>query len=58
MLINPNGIQVFRPKEGEPRGEKEWRPPRKGFADLHRRAQVCPGQRAAHSDGDRRAAGR
>jgi hypothetical protein len=40
-LNDPNGIKVFRPKEGDPHGEKEWRPLRKGIADLHRRAQVC-----------------
>jgi hypothetical protein len=40
-INDPNGIKVFRPKEGDPRGEKEWRPLRKGIADLHRRAQVC-----------------
>jgi hypothetical protein len=33
-------FKVFRPKEGDPRGTKDWRPLRKGIADLHRRAQV------------------
>jgi hypothetical protein len=32
--------KVFRPKEGQPRGKKSWRPLRKGIADLHRRAQI------------------
>lgn len=39
-INDPDGIKVFRPKEGEPRGKKEWRPLRRGIADLHRRAQV------------------
>src|SRR5487761_362186 len=32
--------KAFRPKEGQPRGRKSWRPLRKGIADLHRRAQI------------------
>lgn len=39
-INDPDGIKVFRPKEGEPWGDKEWRPLRRGIADLHRRAQV------------------
>lgn len=39
-IQDPNGFKVFRPKEGNPRGKKDWRPLRKGIADLHRRAQV------------------
>jgi len=33
-------MKVFRPKEGEPQGQKKWRYMRKSVADLHRRAQV------------------
>jgi hypothetical protein len=33
-------FQVFRAKEGEPRGGKKWLPLRKGVADLHRRAVI------------------
>lgn len=33
-------IKVYRPAEGDPGGEKSWRPMRKGIADLHRRAEV------------------
>lgn len=33
-------MKVFRPKEGDPGGEKQWRYMRKSVADLHRRAQV------------------
>jgi len=39
-INDPHGFKVFRPKEGEPQGEKHWLPMRKGIADLHRRAQV------------------
>jgi len=39
-INDPEGIKVFRPKEGDPGGQKQWRPLRKGIADLHRRAQV------------------
>ena len=33
-------MKVFRPKEGDARGKKEWRYMRKGVADAHRRAHV------------------
>jgi hypothetical protein len=33
-------FRVYRPKEGDPRGELAWRPLRRGIADLHRRAEV------------------
>ena len=39
-INDPQGFKVYRPKEGEPDGACEWRPMRKGVADLHRRAQV------------------
>ena len=39
-INDPKGFKVFRPKEGEPDGPCQWRPLRKGIADLHRRAQV------------------
>jgi len=34
-------FRVYRPKEGDPRGELAWRPLRRGIADLHRRAEVA-----------------
>jgi len=40
-LNNPTDFKVYRPKEGGSSEELEWRPLRKGVADLHRRAQVC-----------------
>jgi hypothetical protein len=33
-------FKVFRRKEGDSKGPMEWRPLRKGIADLHRRAQL------------------
>ena len=33
-------IRAFRPKEGGPEEDLQWRPLRKGIADLHRRAEV------------------
>jgi hypothetical protein len=37
----PHDMKVYRPKEGDPNGPKQWRYLRKGIADLHRRAEVC-----------------
>jgi hypothetical protein len=39
-LNNVKDFRVFRPKEGGPEDELQWRPMRKGIADLHRRAEV------------------
>jgi hypothetical protein len=39
-INQPRDFQVYRPKEGDPGGEKAWRYMRRGVADLHRRAQV------------------
>jgi hypothetical protein len=33
-------IRTYRPKEGGPEEDLQWRPMRKGIADLHRRAEV------------------
>lgn len=33
-------MKVFRPREGDPDGQKQWRYLRKTVADLHRRAEV------------------
>ena len=33
-------FRAFRPKEGGPEEDLQWRPLRKGIADLHRRAEV------------------
>ncbi len=37
---NEKAFRVYRPKEGEPEGEKKWRRMRRGVADLHGRAEV------------------
>ena len=39
-LNNVSDLKVYRPKEGGPEAEKEWRAMRKGVADLQRRAHV------------------
>jgi hypothetical protein len=39
-LNDPSDFKVYRPKEGDEDGAKDWRPLRKGVADLHRRAEV------------------
>lgn len=40
-IDDPRDLRVYRPKEGDPDGPKDWRPMRKAVADVHRRAQVC-----------------
>ncbi len=42
LIREPGDFQVYRPKEGDPEGPKDWRPLRLGVADLHRRAEVSP----------------
>ena len=37
---NPTPFKVFRPAQDATDGKYEWRPLRKGIADLHRRAEV------------------
>ena len=39
-INDPAEFKVFRPVEGGDSEKKDWRPMRKGIADLHRRAQV------------------
>ena len=39
--VNDQSVfRVYRSAEGEPDGEKKWRPMRAGLADLHRRGEV------------------
>jgi hypothetical protein len=40
-INHPEGFQVYRPAEGDPEGDKAWRPMRRGVADIPRRAEVC-----------------
>jgi hypothetical protein len=39
-MNDPKDFKGFRPTEGEPHGKAQWRPLRRGIADLYRRAQV------------------
>jgi hypothetical protein len=39
-LACPKDFKVLRPRHDEPQGKLEWRPLRKGIADMHRRAEV------------------
>jgi hypothetical protein len=39
-INDPSDFKVYRAKETEPQGEKDWRMLRLGVADIHRRAQV------------------
>lgn len=40
VINDPRDLKVFRSKEQDEKGPKDWLPLRKGVADLHRRAQV------------------
>lgn len=39
-INDPSDFKVYRAKENDPKGEKDWRVLRAGVADIHRRAQV------------------
>ena len=39
-INDPRDLKVYRAKEGDEAGAKDWRRLRKGVADLHRRAEV------------------
>jgi len=41
VLNDPTDFRVYRPKEGGPQGDLQWRALRRGVADLYRRAEVC-----------------
>jgi hypothetical protein len=40
VINDASDMKAFRPKEGDERGEKDWRKLRKGVADAHRRAEI------------------
>lgn len=40
LIRDPGDFKVYRAAEGDAEGAKDWRPMRKGIADLHRRAEV------------------
>jgi hypothetical protein len=39
-LNDPAGLKVYRTKQSDPEGEKDWRPLRKSVADLSRRTEL------------------
>jgi len=39
-INNVQDLRSYRAKEGGPEDDLQWRPMRKGIADLHRRAEV------------------
>lgn len=39
-INDPSTFKVFRTKEGDAKGQKDWHPLRRGVADIHRRMQV------------------
>jgi len=43
-------FKVFRPRQDDPNGKLEWRPLRKGVADLHRRAEISQRSNDAYLD--------
>jgi hypothetical protein len=43
LIREPEDFKVYRSAEGDPAGPKDWRPLRKGIADLPRRAEVAQG---------------
>jgi hypothetical protein len=48
MLREPRDFRVYRAAEGDPDGPKDWRPMRRGIADLHRRAEVSQAANARY----------
>jgi len=50
-IANTTDFKVFRPPHDDPEGTLDWRPLRKGVADLHRRAQVSQSSNDAYLDG-------
>jgi hypothetical protein len=47
----PAEFKVYRTKENDPEGEQDWRPLRKGVADIHRRATVCQAANDRYAEG-------
>jgi hypothetical protein len=39
-INDPTGFRVYRTKQNDPQGKKDWRVLRRSVADIHRRAQV------------------
>jgi hypothetical protein len=49
-INNPRAFRSYRSSEGDPDGEKSWRPMRKGVADMHRRAEVSQQSNNRYAD--------
>jgi hypothetical protein len=49
-IARTTDFKVFRPRHDDPDGKLEWRPLRKGVADLHRRAEVSQRSNDAYLD--------
>jgi hypothetical protein len=49
-IARTKDFKVLRPADDEPNGKLEWRPLRKGVADLHRRAQLSQRSNKAYLD--------
>jgi hypothetical protein len=50
-INHPHDFKVYRTKENDPEGEQDWRPLRKGVADMHRRATVCQAANNRYAEG-------
>lgn len=50
-INDPSDFKVYRPKEGDESGPKDWRTLRKGVADVHRRAEVSQAANERYLDG-------
>ena len=49
-IARPNDFKVLRPLHDDPEGALDWRPLRKGVADLHRRTEVSQRSNDAYLD--------
>lgn len=47
-INNPRDLKAYRPKEGDPGGEQDWRRLRKGIADLHRLSELSKASNARY----------
>ena len=40
-IVRPREFRIYRPREGQPKGQKGWRILRKGVCDMYQRGRVC-----------------
>jgi len=50
-INEPSDFKVYRAKENDPGGEKDWRGLRSGVADVHRRAKVSQAANERYLEG-------